>query len=132
MKKRNIGAGTVPISDMSDGKQKLILCLGAAAVFVSVLLFNIFDSPRFSPFEGNASPSATAVTGTEKDDGGLININTASAEELASIKGIGEKRAESIIEYRLKNGRFLSISELENIEGIGKSTIEKISDMITV
>ena len=63
---------------------------------------------------------------------GIININTASLEELQKINGVGEVKANSIINYREKNGGFKSIDEMKNIEGIGDKTFEKMKDQITV
>lgn len=62
----------------------------------------------------------------------LININTASSAELITLTGIGESKAQKIIEYRTKNGNFKNIDELQNVDGIGTSIIEKIKDQITI
>lgn len=62
---------------------------------------------------------------------GAVNINTASKEELASLKGIGEKTAEYIIEYR-KDNEFKSIEDLKNVKGIGEKKFEAIKKDITV
>ncbi len=61
----------------------------------------------------------------------LININTASANELDSLPGIGPVYAQRIVEYRNKS-LFYSVEEIKNIEGIGEKTFEKIRDYITV
>ncbi|HAA24554.1 MAG TPA: competence protein ComEA [Ruminiclostridium sp.] len=61
-----------------------------------------------------------------------ININTADAESLMSLKGIGAVKADAIIEYRRQNGPFKSIEEIMNVKGIKKATFEKIKDSITV
>ena len=63
---------------------------------------------------------------------GIININTASLEELQKINGVGEVKAKSIINYRETNGGFKSIDEMKNIEGIGDKTFEKMKDQITI
>lgn len=54
-----------------------------------------------------------------------VNINTATKEELMSIKGIGEAKADAIIEYR-KINKFNSIEDIKNVKGIGDSTFDKI------
>lgn len=61
-----------------------------------------------------------------------VNINTASIEELMTLSGIGESKANSIIEYRNKNGKFKKIEDIQNVTGIGISVFEKIKDNITV
>ena len=60
-----------------------------------------------------------------------ININTATKEELTTLTGIGESKANSIIEYR-KTNQFKSIEELKNVSGIGEALYESIKDSITV
>ena len=61
-----------------------------------------------------------------------ININIASKEELTTITGIGESKAQSIIDYRDENGNFNTIDDLKNISGIGDALFEKIKEYITV
>lgn len=61
-----------------------------------------------------------------------ININTASADELDLLPGIGPSKAQAIIDYRKKNGPFHSLVEIQNVSGIGPKTFEKLKDLITV
>jgi len=68
---------------------------------------------------------------TNKDNEGLVNINTATIEELQTINGIGESKAKSIIEYRKTNGKFKSIEDIKNVEGIGDKLYETIKIYIT-
>ena len=61
-----------------------------------------------------------------------VNINTADKETLMMISGVGEKKAEAIIQYREKNGPFKSVDDLANIKGIGEATVDKHREMLTV
>jgi competence protein ComEA len=61
-----------------------------------------------------------------------ININKASIEELATLKKIGPKIAERIVQYREENGDFKSIEDIKNVKGIGEKTFEMIQDSISV
>jgi competence protein ComEA len=55
-----------------------------------------------------------------------VNINTADAQKIAdALKMIGEKKAQSIIEYRVKNGQFKNVDDLKKVAGIGDKIIEK-------
>ncbi|MGD0822849.1 MAG: helix-hairpin-helix domain-containing protein [Desulfomonilia bacterium] len=57
---------------------------------------------------------------------GVININTATKEELMMLPGIGEKTAAAIVTYRLANGQFKSLDDMTRIKGISKKRIDKI------
>ena len=63
---------------------------------------------------------------------GKINLNTATAEELQTISGIGAKRAEDIIAYRESHGGFQSVDDLKNVSGIGDKTLDKIRESLYV
>lgn len=75
--------------------------------------------------ENDAKVSNSKNTNNEK-----VSINKASKEDLMTLKGIGETKALAIINYRKEHGNFKSISELQNVKGIGKSIFEKIKDNI--
>lgn len=66
-----------------------------------------------------------------EDKSSLININTAKLDELKQINGIGDTKAQSIINYREANGGFKSIEDIKNVDGIGEKTFEKLKDQIT-
>jgi competence protein ComEA len=64
---------------------------------------------------------------------GKININNASAEQIASaMTGIGENKAKAIVDYRTSHGKFKSVQDLENVDGIGSKTVEKNKDKISL
>lgn len=77
--------------------------------------------------EGTLSENAGSDAG-----GNLINLNTASKEELMTLPGIGASRADDIIAYRSDNGSFKSIEDIKNISGIKEKAFAKIKDLITV
>lgn len=62
----------------------------------------------------------------------IININSATAEELETLKGVGGPLARRIVEYRDKNGLFLSKEDVKKVKGIGEALYGKIKDRITV
>ena len=66
------------------------------------------------------------------DSGGIVNINTATSEELQTLNGVGPKMAAKIIEYRQNNGAFKSIEEIQNVRGIGVKTFEKLKNRLKV
>lgn len=56
----------------------------------------------------------------------VVNINTASKEELEAVKGIGPVKAQAIIDYRQKNGQFVSVDDLTNVSGFGDKSVQNI------
>ena len=71
-------------------------------------------------------------TNNKESSNALVNINTATIEELLTLTGIGESKAKSIIEYRSTNGSFKAIEEIKNVSGIGEALFNKIKDKITI
>ena len=71
------------------------------------------------------------ITDTISNGNKLININTASIDELKKIPGIGESKAKSIIEYRNNKGNFKTIQDIQNVTGIGSKLYEEIKAYIT-
>lgn len=57
-----------------------------------------------------------------------VNINTAGADELKALPGIGSAKAEAIVEYRKQHGNFKSVEELKNVKGIGESLFNRLQD----
>ncbi len=62
-----------------------------------------------------------------------VDINTASVEQLSqAIKGIGDKKAQAIVDYRIVHGNFKKVDDLQQVKGIGMATIEKNRENLTV
>lgn len=121
---------------MARAKRKI------ATVVCIVLLFAVITAAGclIERFEKDAFIEESVVTEddvfytseVEARDDGLININTADAETLAEIKGIGEALAKRIIDWRENNGGYGVIEEIMNVAGISENKFEDIKNYITV
>ena len=106
--------------------------------FVScVVLLGVFllRNPKVSVSYADALTPGSAISHTEPATAapskGLININTATAEQLQTLPGIGPGLAQAILNYRKENGPFATVAELSMVPGIGVSRLEKLLDYIT-
>lgn len=88
----------------------------------------------FFPEEGEEIPegAAGAYEAAGVSRGGLININTASADALQTLPGIGASKAAAIVKYREENGAFTDKSQIKNVSGIGENLYRNIEDLICV
>ena len=83
--------------------------------------------------EKNTIAETTTILESNKDETSKkVNINTAGKEELQTLSGIGEGKAEAIMKYREENGNFKVIEDITKVSGIGEAVYEKIKDNITV
>ena len=79
----------------------------------------------------NSANTGNESTSYNKEEA-KVNINTASQAELDSLPGIGPALAQRIIDFRVENGNFNSIEDIQNVKGIGDSKYEDIKDKIVV
>jgi competence protein ComEA len=96
---------------------------------VPVALLLLFGA---APPEASAQQAAPAVAQAAATPSTPININTASADQLEGLPGIGAKTATRIVEYRQKNGAFKKVEDLMNIRGIGEKNFLRLKPFITV
>ncbi len=89
----------------------------------------IGDSAEVYSFVAEDTPSTNAAS---SDITEIININSATIEQLQSLSGIGEKKAQAIIDYRNEHGSFQTIEEIMNVKGIGQGIFAKIKNRIEV
>lgn len=123
-----------------DGKHEIIsknvLLIAAAVVMVVLVGYNVFLVPSGEALEVNAGESSevsfdeSGKVSSSAAEEKIININTADAEELETLSGIGPATAAKIIEYREKVGIIRSVDELLNVSGIGEKKLEAIRDRI--
>jgi competence protein ComEA len=80
---------------------------------------------------GLALSGAPVLAAEAKAPAGKVNINTASAEQLEELPGVGAKLAARIVEYRQKSGGFKSVQELMNVRGVGEKNLAKLQPHLT-
>lgn len=130
------------VQDAIDAAGGLLASASVDTINLAALLedgqqLNIPFKAGEEPTTSNSSDDTSLVLpgATEASSSGssqdLININTASVEELDSLPGIGPTIAQRIIDYRDENGPFQTIEDILNVSGVGPSTFEQIKDLIT-
>lgn len=97
------------------------------------LAMKIADGQSFYiPKEGEATSIISGADAVSDQDGGRIDLNKATKEELMSVTGIGPSTAENILAYRQEKGSFKSVDELVQVNRIGDKTLAKIRDYFIV
>lgn len=110
----------------------VVLLLGICVCFVCFLCGFFLGRNLNHPKVQVSTPAASAqATNFAAEAGPRLNINTATAEELAALPGIGQALAARIVAYREENGPFTSVSQLLLVEGIGEKKLSAIEGSIT-
>ncbi len=110
----------------------LVILILAGAAFWGVRRFApamFLGKPDLIAVPNDARPQNRTNAGTPNKPE-LLNINTASADELQTLPNIGEATAQRIIDYRTQHGDFSSVDDIQNVRGIGAKTLEKIRPFI--
>ena len=98
---------------------------------MQIIVPNLHSKQEGGVTEGNSEKGNTSNTTPSNSKQGTVNINTATLEELQTIKGIGKKKAEAILQYRKEHGAFRSKEDLLQVKGIGKKALEAIESQVT-
>ena len=109
--------------------RRLILC----AVLILLALFLMpHPYPGREVPVGEVPPLILSPAQIRKPADDLLDLNTATPEQLQTLPGIGPARAQSIVDYRTQNGPFQSPEELSAVDGIGMGLLDQVRDLITV
>lgn len=90
------------------------------------------EAQIYVPKVGEETSSIPIFSTPTRESSRIVNINTATAQELETIPGIGPELAQRIVDYRMANGPFSSIEQIMDVPGIGEGTFFKIQNLITV
>ncbi len=116
---------------MERSRKGDVLCLLAAAAFALACLCARAGGAETGIYAERERPAHSAPVLALETEGGKIDINSASAETLMLLPGIGEVRSAEIIEYRERHGGFDSVDELLEIDGIGPVILEGLREYVT-
>ena len=98
---------------------------------MQIIVPNLHSKQEGGVTEGNSEKGNLSNTTPSNSKQGTVNINTATLEELQTIKGIGKKKAEAILQYRKEHGAFRTKEDLLQVKGIGKKALEAIESQVT-
>ena len=98
---------------------------------MQMIVPNVNSKQEGGVTEGNSEKGNSSNMILSNAKQGKVNINTATLEELQTIKGIGKKKAEAILQYRKEHGPFRTKEDLLEVKGIGKKALEAIESQVT-
>ena len=109
---------------------KALIFIGIyAALCIAAIVYVDISADSFT-LTAEILPEETKIQESIPEEG-LININTATLEELMTLNGIGKVTAQKIIDYRHENNGFLDVDELIKVKGIGEAKLEKLRNYVT-
>ena len=98
---------------------------------MQIIVPNVQSKQEGGVTEENSGKGSSTNTNVFNSKQGTVNINMATLEELQTIKGIGKKKAEAILQYRKEHGAFRTKEDLLQVKGIGKKALEAIESQVT-
>ena len=98
---------------------------------MQMIVPNVQSKQEGGVTDGNSEKGNLSNTTPSNSKQGTVNINTATLEELQTLKGIGKKKAEAILQYRKEHGAFRTKEDLLQVKGIGKKALEAIESQVT-
>ena len=98
---------------------------------MQIIVPNVQSKQEGGVTDGNSEKGNLSNTTPSNSKQGTVNINTATLEELQTLKGIGKKKAEAILQYRKEHGAFRTKEDLLQVKGIGKKALEAIESQVT-
>lgn len=123
---------------MKHSTYEIVVLIVAAVCVLAMFAFKMFsgqtepDKVIVYTVQENAGDVSPAESEPPEALPDAINLNTADAETLATLPGIGESKAAAIVAYREANGGFRQVEDLLKVEGIGQKTLDKIRDRVYV
>lgn len=119
-----------------EGHRKIVLgewtLLGLTGLFLCLLLALYYHDRTAAEAAALVETDLTAPVEEVRPDPPPLNLNTASAEELTGLPGIGGELARRIVDYRDGHGPFQTVEELTEVSGIGQSKLAALEGLITV
>lgn len=115
---------------MSHKNSQFVLVGIALLLLGGILLFQVFNVPSLQTNSQNKLTQDTTRESTTQVV--ALNLNTATAEQLMNIEGLGVVKANAIIHYREENGGFSTVEEIMEVSGIGEAIYEKTKNFLCV
>ena len=130
--KNHVTFGSTTASSKKSGSKEKTATASTEPTTTSTKTARNSTEESSTPLAATGSSSGTSASSKKAGPGKPININSASAEELEALPGIGPTKAQAIVDYRQQHGNFGSIEDIEKVKGIKQGEFSKIKDMIKV
>ncbi|PQP85449.1 hypothetical protein C0Q44_12425 [Paenibacillus sp. PCH8] len=117
-------------NDAKAGESKELSSVGVSSTSIEPVVQGTNSNPSVT--SETASSRNASVVREEASDNGKIDVNTAPVSKLTELPGIGEKKAQAIVDYRNAHGPFAKVSDLTKVKGIGMKMLEKMAPYVQI